>query len=299
MLPAHHPAGDARLGAVDARAPADIRIGRLSTGDDFLTSRLYWLFVNNGFDANPFSVQLNVPYFAYPIAVWGTRVRARPVRPLYVAVGVYDGDPSVTRNGAHGVDFSFGDVGVLLAFEAGYEPAHHLDDGSLPGHYKVGGYYSTGRFRRFDAPPGSNLPRDFEHGSGGYYFLLDQMVFRENGDQGLWPFLTLVFAPNKEISTFPFFCSAGLTYEGLLPGRDQDMSLFGVVYGAFSSDLRRSQAGSPKGQQDFEMVLEWAYIIQVAPWLHIQPDLQYIINPGGTGNIPDAVVIGAQIAANL
>lgn len=276
----------------------NIRVGRIATGDDFLTSRLYWLFVNNGFDGNPLGVELNVPYFTYPNAVWGTRVRARPVRPLYVEVGVYNGNPDVTRNGAHGVDFSFGGDGVLLAFEAGYEPAHHIEN-ALPGQYKVGGYYHTGRFRRFDAPPNSNLPSAFEYGSGGYYFLFDQMVFREDGDQGLWPFLTLLFAPNQEISQFPFFFSSGLTYEGLIPGRDQDVSLFGIVYGSYSSALRRSQAGSPKGQQDFEMVLEWSYIIQIAPWLHLQPDVQYVINPGGTGNIPDALVIGAQLAVNL
>ena len=277
----------------------NIRLGRISTGDDFITSRLYWLFVNNGFDANPLSVELNVPYFAYPNAVWGARVRGRPWRPFYVAAGAYNGDPSVTRNGAHGVDFSFRNQGVLVTFEAGYEPEHHLDDGSLPGHYKVGGYYHTGRFRRFDATPGSDLPSDVEHGSGGYYFLVDQMVFREDGDQGLWPFASLVFAPSQQISTLPFFFSAGITYQGLIPRRDEDIAMVGVVYGAFSRDLRRSEAGSPQGQQDFEMVLEWAYIIEIAPWLHVQPDMQYIFKPGGTGNIPDAFVIGAQIAANL
>jgi porin len=276
----------------------NLRIGRISTGDDFLTSRLYWLFVNNGFDGNPLGVQINVPYFTYPNAAWGARVRARPLRPFYVAAGVYDGDENVTRNSAHGVDFSFGNAGVLLTFEAGYEPAHHLD-GVLPGHYKVGGYYHTGRFRRFDATPGSNLPSDYEHGNGGYYVLIDQMVFREAEDQGLWPFVTLLFAPSHEISTFPFFCSAGAAYDGLVPGRDDDIGLFGVVYGPFSNDLRRSEAGSPSGQQDFELVLEWGYIIQLGQWLHLQPDIQYVINPGGTGNIPDAVVLGFQIAANL
>jgi porin len=274
----------------------NIRLGRISTGDDFLTSRLYWLFVNNGFDSNPLSVELNVPYFTYPNAAWGARVRGRPWRPFYVAAGVYNGDPSVTRNGAHGVDFTFRNQGVLLAFEAGYEPAHHLDDGTLPGHYKVGGYYHTGRFRRFDATPGSDLPSDAEHGIGGYYFLVDQMVFREDGDQGLWPFASLVFAPSEQISTLPFFFS--ITYQGLIPQRDEDIAMVGAVYGAFSRDLRRAEAGSPQGQQDFEMVLEWAYIIEIAPWLHVQPDMQYIFKPGGTGNIPAAFVIGGQIAAN-
>lgn len=276
----------------------NIRIGRLSTGDDFLTSPLYLLFVGSGLDANPFGPLLNVPYFAYPAAAWGARIRARPVRPLYVAVGVYNGDGSVARNGAHGVDFSFRDRGVLLTFEAGYEPAHHVKD-VLPGHYKVGGYYHTGRFRRFDAPADSNLPRDFEHGNGGYYFLVDQMVYRKVGNQGLWPFAALTLAPSEEINTMPLFAAGGLTYQGLIPGRDNDTSMVALLYGQFSRDLRRSQAGSQQGQQDFEMVLEWGYIIELAPWLHVQPDFQYIFRPGGTGNIPDALVVGVQIGVNL
>jgi porin len=276
----------------------DIRIGRLSTGDDFLTSPLYLLFVSSGLDSNPFGPLLDVPYFAYPDAAWGARIRARPVRPLYVAVGVYNGDGSVARNGAHGVDFSFHDRGVLLTFEAGYEPAHHVKE-LLPGHYIVGGYYHTGRFRRFDAPADSNLPSAFEHGNGGYYFLVDQMVYREVGNQGLWPFAAVTLAPSEEINTMPLFASGGLTYRGLIPGRDDDTALASLMYGQFSRDLRRAQAGSPQGQQDFEMVLEWSYIIQLAPWLHFQPDFQYIFQPGGTGNIPDSLVVGAQIGVNL
>ena len=277
----------------------NIRAGRIATGDDFLTSRLYWLYVNNGFDANPLGVEINVPYFTYPNAAWGGRVRARPLRPLYVAAGVYDSNPAITANSKHGVDFSIhSDDPLLLAFEAGYEPAHHVE-GVLPGHYKVGGYYYTGRLRRFGTPPTSNLPQNFQYGSGGYYFLLDQMVWREDGEQGLWPFVTLVVAPNDAISMFPVLFSGGLTYEGLVPGRDQDVSLVGVIYGGYSAALRRSEAGSAAGQQDFETVIEWGYIITVAPWLHVQPDFQYIIRPSGTGSIPDAFVVGAQIAVNL
>jgi porin len=276
----------------------DIRIGRLSTGDDFMSSPLYLLFVNAGLDANPFGPLLNVPYFAYPAAAWGARVRARPLTPLYVAAGVYNGDGRVARNGAHGVDFSFHDRGVLLTFEAGLEPGHHRME-RLPGHYRVGGYYHTGRFRRFDAPADSDLPSAFEHGNGGYYFLVDQMVYREVGNQGLWPFAAVTLSPSEEINTMPLFAAGGLTYQGLIPGRDADTSIVGLFYGQFSRDLRRSQAGSPRGQQDFEMILEWAYIIELAAWLHVQPDFQYIFRPGGTGNIPDALVMGVQIGINL
>jgi porin len=47
------------------------------------------------------------------------------------------------------------------------------------------------------------------------------------------------------------------------------------------------------------VVLELTYILQVSRWLQVQPDVQYIINPGGTGKIRDALVIGFQIAVNL
>jgi carbohydrate-selective porin OprB len=31
----------------------------------------------------------------------------------------------------------------------------------------------------------------------------------------------------------------------------------------------------------------------------VQPDLQYIINPGGTGKVPNALVVGFQLALTL
>jgi porin len=47
------------------------------------------------------------------------------------------------------------------------------------------------------------------------------------------------------------------------------------------------------------MVLELTYQIELAPHLIVQPDMQYIIQPGGTGHIPDALVLGVQFAVNL
>lgn len=40
------------------------------------------------------------------------------------------------------------------------------------------------------------------------------------------------------------------------------------------------------------MVLEATYQAQITPWLSVQPDLQFIIQPGGNGSIPNALVLG-------
>jgi carbohydrate-selective porin OprB len=42
-----------------------------------------------------------------------------------------------------------------------------------------------------------------------------------------------------------------------------------------------------------EKVIELAHRFQVTPWSYFQSDIQYVIDPIGTGDIPDAVVIGA------
>jgi porin len=72
-----------------------------------------------------------------------------------------------------------------------------------------------------------------------------------------------------------------------LPGRDKDALAFAAYYGAFSRDL--------PGQSS-ETVLELTYTLALTPWLTVQPDIQYVINPGGRSSVKNALVIGAQIS---
>jgi porin len=47
-------------------------------------------------------------------------------------------------------------------------------------------------------------------------------------------------------------------------------------------------------------VLELTYRLALRKGaVYIQPDLQYVFRPGGTGRIQDALVIGAQVAINF
>jgi porin len=45
-----------------------------------------------------------------------------------------------------------------------------------------------------------------------------------------------------------------------------------------------------------EMVIEFTYQAQITPWLTIQPDLQYVINPGGANDLNNALVVGGRAA---
>jgi porin len=285
----------------------NIRAGRLTAGDEFLTSPLYWTFVQSAFNQNPGGILFNVPFPAYPIATWGARVRVKPVEALYVMAGAYNADATLAENGKHGVDWTM--RGPLLAIgEIGYRLNQEEHAPGLPGNFKVGGFYVDGAFPDLfrDVQGGSatlsGLPPRRHHGNGGFYVLLDQMVYRhgEHGSaRGLTPFVALLFSPDQDINPMPFFANGGLVYQGPFSSRPLDRAGLGIAYGAFSRPLRRAQRDAQSPPQTHEVALELTYILQVSRWLQVQPDVQYIINPGGTGRIRDALVIGFQIAVNL
>jgi len=103
----------------------------------------------------------------------------------------------------------------------------------------------------------------------------------------------------------PFFATAGVAIRGMFASRPTDVGGFGIVYGHFSNDLQDSQrrardSGSAVGIQRYEMALELTYRFRFhQDALFFQPDLQYIIRPGGTGRIPDAFVAGFQVGINF
>jgi len=102
----------------------------------------------------------------------------------------------------------------------------------------------------------------------------------------------------------PYFFTAALVTRGIFPERPRDIIGLGVVYGHFSNDLqdfqRRAQQLDPNGVQSQETAVELTYrLALLKSALYFQPDLQYVFRPGGAGQIPDALVLGAQVAVNF
>jgi porin len=47
------------------------------------------------------------------------------------------------------------------------------------------------------------------------------------------------------------------------------------------------------------MVIEVGHRVQLTKYAYIQPDIQWIKRPGGSGNIDDAVVLAVQFGASF
>lgn len=262
-----------------------IKAGRFATTDDFLTLPVAGLFVNSALDPSVYAVEINVPgATAWPIATWGGRLRVRPVEPLDVSVGAFYSDPALNQDSTSGTQFGIsGQAGYFVVGEVGYRLHYERATRGLRGHYRIGAYYDSNHYASFADPA------QRRRGNYGIYALADQMVLREDGpesDQGLTVFAALTVAPRQSINIMPWFAAAGLVYRGLLPGREGDTSGLALYYGGFSRDVPG---------QTYEMVLEWTYAMVLTPWLTVQPDVQYVINPSGRRTIKDALIVGAQL----
>ena len=278
------------------------RAGRIAAGDDFLVSPYNYVFVQNGFDGNPVGIFFNSPGMtAYPNATWGALIKGRPTERTYVMGGWYNGDPSIRDNKHHGLDWSLD--GPLFAIgEAGYQLNGLPGDQGLIGNYKVGLWYDNSGFTDFNTVARAVSPHT-SRGNWGVYGLFDQVLvqFGERGsNRGFGITGSFMVSPDQSVSQMPFFSTAGVLVRGIFPSRPTDVGGFGVVFGYFSNDLQDSQRRAGQSVQRFETVLEATYRLRfLGDAFFFQPDLQYIIRPGGTGRTSNAVVTGFQTGVNF
>jgi len=214
--------------------------------------------------------------------------------------GVYNGDPSLGENSKNGVDFSM-DGPVFAIGEIAYQPNSLPGDRGLLGNYKAGFWYDNNRFTNFNTG-------EVERGNWGLYWMFDQVLvsFGEQGsNRGFGIAGSFVVSPDQSISQMPYFLTAAVVTRGVFPSRPRDIAGLGIVYGHFSDDLQNSQRRAEQldpsvGVQSHETVLELTYrLALLKSALYVQPDLQYVFRPGGTGRIPNALVLGAQVAVNF
>jgi porin len=91
------------------------------------------------------------------------------------------------------------------------------------------------------------------------------------------------------------YAGGGLTFTAPFPSRAQDALGLAVAASRNGSHYERAQmaAGAPAAG---ETTMELTYLAQLGSWLSVQPDLQYVIHPGGTRSTRNAVVLGLRFA---
>lgn len=301
-----------------------LKLGRLGINNDFDVSPLYWLYMNHAVDSTTRGFAFDGKLPTYPNAVWGSRLKINLTSTTALRLGVYQmTTPSINglnwdfypSNGAllmgqysWSPEFckptslpSLSDVGQSTSASAVATSDHSSSLKSLnkpvditklkglEGHYWMGGYYSSWEYRQLNTP--TNAPNSY-----GFYWHADQTVYRPNPitDAGLVLWSSYALCPQENISIVTFQANTGAIYTGLIPSRINDALILGSAYGDFSNSLAGTSAARKNGTPTYELIYELGYRVNLTKFFYIQPDLQWIINPAGTGHIPSALVIGAQ-----
>jgi porin len=274
----------------------DVVAGRINSLDDFATSPLYCYAQNLGFCGNPLSIPVNASVPSYPGAAWGIRARYELSPEFYSMTGAYNTYRDFRSDKFHGVDFSIRhNSGVAIMEELGYSP-EQLRQIGYAGDFKLGGLYDSESRLQFDT--GKMRGGTWEVYLTGQQRLTRRPEGASDSHQGLWAFLALTYAPPK-MNTLEYFADAGLLYFGLLPNRPNDeIGLFGL-FGQFSSDLRDAERASHMPAMTHEAIIEANYMYNVTPSLTIQPDVQGVFRPTGTGLISDTLVLAVQASITL
>jgi len=300
-----------------------IRLGQLAGDDEFMLSVTAGGLINGTFGwAGILAANMTNGGPAYPLATPGARLQIKPTGQLTFLAAVFSGDPA-GRNcmdaqvcNKHGTAFSFYG-GALWMAEAQYMVNGGKNAAGLPGVYKIGAWYATTDFpdQRLGIDPVTGLivsladpsmPDPLNHrGNWGIYGVVDQMIWR-NGATNVSLFLRSGVAPSDR-NLLSFHIDGGIGIKGLFASRPNDTLTFGVAYAKISghaADLDRDTLainGPPYPIRDYEMIFELSYIVDLAPWWTVQPDIQLIVHPGGNVPHPDnpAVTVGNALVAGV
>ena len=268
-----------------------ITAGRLAPQSTFAVMPVLNQYINGGINPVPGHLGINDPSFTqYPPGVeWGVQALYNVTPRFQIAAGVFNNNQNSAGGGKGGLDFSLqqGNRGALSVVQVNYLFNHAKNDTGLPGQYTVGGFYDSNKFSSL-----SNL-NSTASGTYSIYGLFQQMVYRDGGvdsQKGLTIWGEISVAPKSSVNILPYFAGGGLSYQGLIPQRGNDIVSAGVISGILSRNIPRTTA---------ETIIEANYQITLKRWISITPDIQYVIRPSGNSTIGNAFVLGTQMAINF
>ncbi len=264
--------------------PLSVRVGQLAADTEFAGSDHGALFLNSAFGWPPF-LSGNLPNVgpAFPKGTPGARVALTPVEWLTLQSAVYQGNPYEDAANRTGTRWHIGgDNGWTWMHEAQLR----WNPEGRPGQLKLGAWTHTGRFADL-------LDETRTHsGNYGFYGVIDQTFWRPDpeGEAGLGWFVRAGGSP-KSCNLFAFYADSGFTWRGITPSRADDTLGLAVAWGCLSSAAREATQSRRS-----EVALELTYQCQVTPWMSIQPDVQWIIQPGASAEVANALVFGLRAA---
>ena len=245
------------------------KLGKADVNADFAhpEAGLHFLHSSAGFSPTIFLMP------TYPDPAVGLSVFVRPAEDWSAGIGVYDSEEDRPVSGRKGLTPSFEALFTIAQVNRVWDELA----GCGPGRFALGGWLHTGDALRFDGGRGGD--------SSGAFAILEQRL--SPGTRGFLQWGTA----DPDVTEFAAHYGAGVVHTGLFPGYETWET------GLYASYVDLSdEPGAPGGH---ELAIELFQQVALTPSIVLQPDLQWILDPGGEQGPDDALVFTLRIELTL
>ena len=263
-----------------AEGRGSLRVGLYDLNTEFDAGEVRGLFINPSHGIGPdFSQSGQNGPSIFPVTSLAARLNWNFDNDVYLRGAIFDGVPGNPGHPARTtIDFQHGD-GALLVAETGIA--------------RVGRLWSLGVWTYTEDFP--NLVTDQTHNNTGAYIALEEKLLSKDGGSSFDLSGSLRFGiANDDINPLSSFFGATLVATGLIPGLSEDLLGLGVAV-ANGGDKFQSTFAVP---EEREINVELTYFANLSGSVSIQPDIQWIINPGLDGEAEDVFVFGVRLQLN-
>lgn len=181
------------------------------------------------------------------------------------------------------VDLGDGD-GVLHALELENRFANGLRAG-------VGYWEYSAEFEKINEFSNGNPVTD--DGNQGLYGFIDGPIFQSQSGTSINGFVRYGVA-DEEFNQLSSYLGVGAVATGLFQSRPDDIIGLAIATAFNGDDYKQLNNGDV---DDKEVTIELTYSTQLNDFIRIQPDIQYVINPGTDPSLKNALVVGVRFEA--
>jgi len=262
-------------------ADFSIRAGLYDLNSEFDSHETGGLFINSahGIGTDFSQSGLNGPSI-FPVTSLALRVRTGWGDGGYGQFAVLDGvpgDPDDSKSNR--IDLS-GDDGALIVAEVGWAGGDWRK-------LALGAWVYTADFERLTDPGGAE-----DDGNEGWYAIADRTVWR--GDAATVAAFLRIGQAEEKYNPYDGYVGFGTTVAGFLASRPEDELGLAVAIGLAGDEFEASRALDGLGTDSHETTLELTWRAPVTDWLVLQPDVQYIVNPGNDPELDNALVVALR-----
>ena len=240
-----------------------IKLGVQDLNVDFLVSENSALFLNSSFGV-PSVIAHGIPAPIYPLTAMGAVAEYKFNDKITIKTSVFDGLPISFENNPYNTNWHINDKhGFQFFNELAIKP-HLIDSKSTV--LKFGFYHHTGI-----NDPESQYFKAYTK-KNGIYFIIDQDIF-EFSNKKISIFGQTTYSPSEKETDNNFYFGMGGVFYNPFEFNTQNTLGMAIAYSMFNTE-----------DYKYELTFEAFYKVRLCRVLSIQPDFQYIINPGGNIN---------------